>query len=321
MKPFAYLLSLLLFLVSSAHAQFNLSTIVNPLCADFRILGPCTCTGLLVDQVCQLVSYHQPSFIVEVVPIPGDSYLGGILSPGLLVAVITGDFLTQFSGGSGAAPLDSGHNQLTFREAHVYSIPQTIPQYGCGACDLQGEKTEPKLHYASELDFVNWRYIPDGIAEPIPLAALQLTGVWGSLFPRMGLSAHDSEPVGAALLAWRALTIAFDPAPGPGGITPHNVIEQAMGIVPTCFQVGLPTLSKCGLVGMNPILWQLEKVEPRGRNVFVFWEERTCCIDPETASCGLEGAALNQDNFCPLGYDPVFALVPGMPPDIPFDGH
>jgi hypothetical protein len=28
----------------------------------------------------------------------------------------------------------------------------------------------------------------------------------------------------------------------------------------------------------------------------------------------------NEDNFCPAGYDPVFALVPGMPLDVPFDG-
>jgi hypothetical protein len=29
----------------------------------------------------------------------------------------------------------------------------------------------------------------------------------------------------------------------------------------------------------------------------------------------------NADNFCPLAYDPLTAIVPGMPIDIPFDGH
>jgi hypothetical protein len=54
------------------------TTLLNPLCADFRVLGSCSCTEVIqADQVCQRVAYHQPAFIVETVPIPGDSVIGG----------------------------------------------------------------------------------------------------------------------------------------------------------------------------------------------------------------------------------------------------
>jgi len=326
MRRSASLLTLILCLSSNAYAQLDFTTLINPACADFKVLGSCSCTNVLqFDQVCTRVSYHQPKLLIETVPIPGDTYLGGILSPALLVGLVTAGEALAFAGGSGAAPLDSGHNQLSFREAHVFTIPPIFP-YGCNACDEQGEPepTTVTLNYASELDFPNWRYLPDGIAQPLPIAGLSLAGVWGSLYPRTGKSAHDSPPVAAALMAWRAATIAYNPAPGPGGIVPHTVLQPAIGIPPVCFQCAKPTLSKCGLVGMNPLHWQLEKVEPRGRNVFILWERRICCVDPSTAACGLAGLAVTgggADNFCDIPYDPVFGIVPGMPIDIPFDGH
>lgn len=160
------------------------STIINPLCADFRILGPCSCTEVIqVDQACLRVAYHQPAFIVETVPIPGDSVFGGsLLSPGIIAGLITGGASISFAGGSSALPLDSGHNQLTFLEAHVYSVPKILP-FGCNACDDRSIPDNPALtpHYFSELDFIPWRYIPDAVANPLPIAALSLAGVWGSL--------------------------------------------------------------------------------------------------------------------------------------------
>lgn len=300
------------------------TTLINPLCADFRVLGSCSCTEVIqADQVCQRVAYHQPAFIVETVPIPGDSVIGGgLLSPGVLAGLVTAGASISFAGGSSALPLDSGHNALTFLEAHVYSVPKILP-YGCNACDDRSIPDNPTLtpHYFSELDFIPWRYIPDGAANPLPIAALSLTGVWGSLFPRHGFTQHDSPPVAAALLAWRAMTIALNPAPGPGGLTPHTIVTPAIGEPPVCFQVGYPALSKCGLVGMNPLHWQLEKVEARGRNVFVLWEMKACCVEPSESVCGLAMSVGNENNFCPLAYDPVTAIVPGMPIDIPFDGH
>ena len=302
------------------HDLTGLMGLINRQCADFRILGPCSCTGAQVDQACLQVAYHQPACIVETVPIPGDAVIGaGLISPGAVLAPLLRTL--DFAGGSSALPQLSGHAALTFREAHVYSVPK-LTAYGCNACDGRSIPDEPLLtpHYYSELDFAAWRHLPDGAANPIPIQALTLAGAWGSLFPRIGFSQHDSPPVAAALLAWRAMSVAFNPAPGPGGFTPRTVISPAIGEPPVCFQVGYPQLSRCGLVGMNPLHWQLEKVEARGRNAFVFWEEKTCCVDPSSAACGQALAAGNQDNFCPAGYDPVFALVPGMPLDVPFDG-
>jgi hypothetical protein len=298
----------------------GLTGLINPQCADFRILGPCSCTGTQVEQACLWVAYHQPASVVETVPIPGDLIIGaGLISPGVVPGALV-DAL-DFAGGSSALPQTSGHAALTFREAHVYSAPRLLP-YGCNACDGRSIPDQPLLvpHYLSELDFAAWRYLPDGVANPIPIAGLNLAGVWGSLFPRIGFSQHDSPPVAAALLAWRAMAVAFNPAPGPGGSTPRTVILPAIGEPPVCFQVGYPNRSRCGLVGMNPLHWQLEKVEARGRNVFVFWEEKMCCVEPASATCGLAMSTGNEDNFCPAGYDPVFALVPGMPLDVPFDG-
>ena len=48
----------------------GLMGLINPQCADFRILGPCSCTGAQVDQACLQVAYHQPAYVVETVPIP-----------------------------------------------------------------------------------------------------------------------------------------------------------------------------------------------------------------------------------------------------------
>jgi hypothetical protein len=312
--------------VSAAGAQpvlndlTGLMSLINPQCADFRMLGPCSCTGTQVEQACVRVAYHQPAYLVETVPIPGDAVIGaGLISPGVVLGPLLGTL--NFAGGSSALPQDSGHAALTFREAHVYSVPKLLP-YGCHVCDGRSIPDAPLLipHYLSELDFAAWRYLPDGVANPLPLAGLNLAGVWGSLFPRIGFSQHDSPPVAAALLAWRAMAVAFNPAPGPGGLAPRTVITPAIGEPPVCFQVGYPNRSRCGLVGMNPLHWQLEKVEARGRSVFVFWEEKTCCVEPASAACGQAMSIGNEDNFCPVGYDPVFALVPGMPLDVPFDG-
>lgn len=318
MRRFSVELVILLLLgFSGARAQNSggLTGFINPQCADFRILGPCSCTHvLLVDQVCQRVAYHQPAYIVETVPIPGDTVIGaGLISPGVILGPLLGT--VNFAGGSGALPQVSGHASLTFREAHVYSAPKLFP-YGCNACDDASIPDTPLLtpHYLSELDFLAWRIVPDGVANPLPIGALGAAGVWGSLFPRVGFTQHDSPPVAAALLAWRAMAIAFFPTP------PHVVLSPAIGEPPVCFQVGHPTLSRCGLVGMNPIHWQLEEVEARGRNLFVFWEEKTCCVEPSDAACGIALSAANQDNFCPLAYDPVTGIVPTMPPDLPFDG-
>ena len=197
------------------HDLTGLMGLINPQCADFRILGPCSCTGAQADQACLQVAYHQPAYIVETVPIPGDAVIGaGLISPGAVLAPLL--HTLDFAGGSSATPQDSGHAALTFREAHVYSVPKLLA-YGCNACDGRSIPDAPLLtpHYLSELDFTAWRYLPDGAASIIPIQALSLAGAWGSLFPRIGFSQHDSPPVAAALLAWRAMSVAFKPGAWP----------------------------------------------------------------------------------------------------------
>ena len=97
-------------------------------------------------------------------------------------------------------------------------------------------------------------------------------------------------------------------------------MSPGVGPPPNCFQVAYPNRSRCARPGMNPIHWDLEKIGPHGRNLFIYWERKTCCIEPTLSACGLILSAGHHDNFCDLPLIPVTGLVPGMPPDIPFDG-
>jgi hypothetical protein len=327
----AVLLSLGLVVMSArvGHAQgavfldaLGLTTLINPACADFKVLGPCSCTGLGVDQVCELVAYHVPKYLVETVLIPGDTLIG----PGLLPPPIAGAIPSFFNplgltgaGGAGNA-ISSGHTALHFREVHVFTFPD-ITLFGCRACDLTTGPGEPILipKYVSELDVLAWRY---GSLEPASLLPFNIgdVGVWGSLYPRIGFNRHHELPVAAALSSYRAVHVLHNPAPDLTSPLPRVVISPGTGALPECFQVGYPKRSRCAKPGMNPIHWDLEKIGPHGRNIFVYWERKICCVDPATALCGLALAAGNVDNFCDIPLVPVTGIVPGMPPDIPFDG-
>ena len=125
----------------------GLNTLINPECADFKVYGPCSCTGLGVDQLCVRVSYHVPKYVVETVLIPGDTLIG----PGLLPPVIGASIPTFLNplglvgaGGAGNA-IASGHTALHFREVHVYTFPD-VTLFGCRVCDLTTLPGEPPFN-------------------------------------------------------------------------------------------------------------------------------------------------------------------------------
>lgn len=306
--------------VGSALAQLTvpgeITSMINPACADFQIEGPCSCTGIQVDQVCVLVSYHVPMYIVETILRPNDTVVGdGSVGGGF------GGLEEILSAGGSTDVKPSSRGRLTFRDARVYAAPIT-GVYGCNACP--STESALILLYDSTEDQRLWRIQPDFILPfASPLHALNGAGAWGFLFPRTGHSRGNSQPVASALAAWRALSILFVPTVIGGGThtiqgVPTNV-SSTTGI-PTCFQAGYPTLSRCGPVGMNPLHWADELIEPQGRNVFVLWGTKSCCVDPGVAACGQGFGAQATDQFCRIPFDPFFAVVPGMPFDIPFDG-
>jgi hypothetical protein len=300
----------------------GLTTLINPSCADFKVLGPCSCTGLGLDQLCQVVAYHVPKYLVETVLIPGDTLIGpGLLPPaigGALPALLN-PLGVSGAGGAGNA-ISSGHTALHFREVHVYAFPD-ITFFGCRACDLATLPGLPLLipHYFSELDTAAWRFVSDGLVIGLPFN-IGGVGVWGSLYPRTGFNRHHELPVAAALASYRAVHVVHHPLPDLTSPVPHVVVLPGAGTVPQCFQVGYPQLSRCARPGMNPIHWDLEKIGPHGRNIFIYWERKQCCVDPVLATCGLTLSAGNVDNFCDIPLIPSTGIVPGMPPDIPFDG-
>jgi len=102
-------------------------------------------------------------------------------------------------------------------------------------------------------------------------------GYWGFMYPRRGFFTHQSEVVGSAADAWRALEICG--LPKPGDRTRHVVTQRLPYpvLMTDKIQMIRPTLGGCMFPGKNPALWDMKKVSKDGKYMWLFWKKYVCC--------------------------------------------
>jgi len=101
-------------------------------------------------------------------------------------------------------------------------------------------------------------------------------GFWGATYPRRGFVTHQSEVVGSAIAATRAVSIA-----SLLGSTSHIVLETT-GFISSFdsdkLELIYPNPSGCIKIGQHPATWESGKLSPSGKYLWVYWRRRICCI-------------------------------------------
>ena len=264
-------------------------------CLDFRVIGLCVnpfgVTGVVV-------MYWEPALLIETVKRPGDSVIGSLI-PVIsgLTKDIAGNLSSQVTGlgvpaSSGSSSSNISQTNVQFNEVHVYEFP--FRNEVMAFVDMQCPDKLPTgsfVKYLSELDFLEWRI---GLVEAInpktvasiasaPICAATggflgdlCMGFWGATYPRTGFLTHQSEVVGSAGSAVRAVSIS-----GFLGSTAHIVLES-IGFIPSFesdrLELIYPVPSGPISIGENPALWESGKISYNGKYLWVYWRRRICCI-------------------------------------------
>jgi TraU protein len=276
LSSWAALTLIIVSLARPGEAQEGIAALPNPNCAQFTILGPCSC-GFPPTPTCLQVAYWEPGWLVETVKIPGDTAIAPIQQAlgtfGPPLHVLGG-------GGAGNSP-GSGQTNLHFNEAHVMTFPRFLggPCTGCQA----GQTQVFNVHYLSEIDPL-WR-LAVGAPSILDLFGLGQLGVWAPLYPRIGFAIHGSEPVGSGIAAARALDIAANPFGVPTNPENRVIITPTLGYS-RCCQLASPVQTPCFNVGTNPALWETGTVSATGKYIWIFWRFQTCCVPPSEVWCG-----------------------------------
>jgi len=266
-----------------------LADLPNPGCVTWKITGACFCNPFTP---CVSVSYYEPAYLVEVVKQPGTTLL--TLGQPLLAAALKAAGLSLWGGGGAANATGDGQTNKHYAEAHVWQFPQLLGG-PCTGCAPSGTFT---LHYASELDLPTWR---TATAAPTPLDLVQQIGVWARLYPRGGTVIHSSEVIASAVTAIRAMDITRQPIGTPPNVDVHRILQP----IPddhTCAQMALPKRLPCMTPGTPPPLWETGTTSKQGNYLLVFWRQRTCCVEPARATCGITvpGVGGQGANLCLL---------------------
>jgi len=297
LKKVFSLVLLLLVLLGKAFAleSTDILGMVNLNCIDLRVIGVCV-NSIGIPGI--IIMYWEPALLIETVKHPGDTVIdplkpviANMASQGTktLMSGLTG-LPVVVSSGSSSSKI-TGTN-LQFNEAHVYEFPfrDEIMFF----IDMQCPDKLPTgsfIKYLSELDSAEWRI---GVIEAlhpksIASAASGLTcaasgaflddlcmGFWGATYPRRGFVTHQSEVVGSAIAATRALSIA-----SLLGSTRHVVLETT-GFVPSFeadkLELIYPIPSGCIKIGQHPATWESGKLSTSGKYLWVYWRRRICCI-------------------------------------------
>ena len=264
-------------------------------CLDFRVLGPCVSPGGAPGII---VMYWEPALLIETVKRPGDTIIGSLI-PVIsdLTREVANNLSSQITVSGGAASAGSSSSKISqtnlqFNEVHIYEFP--FRDEVMAFVDVQCPDKLPAgsfIKYLSELDFLEWRtgaleaVNPKSIAS---IAAAPLCGVtgsntsdlcmgsWGATYPRTGFLTHQSEVVGSAGAAIRAVSIS-----GLLGSMGHVVLEET-GFVPSFegdrLELIYPVVSGSIPIGQNPIFWESGKLSLNGKYLWVYWRRRICCI-------------------------------------------
>jgi len=267
---------------------------VNLNCIDLRVIGVCVNPVGIPGIV---IMYWEPALLIETVKRPGDTVIDS-LKP-VIADMVSQGTKSLMSGLTGLpAGVSSGSNSskitgtnLQFNEAHVYEFP--FRGQIMSFIDTQCPDKLPTgsfIKYLSELDSLEWRIGAVEALHPksIASAASGLTcaatgaflddlcmGFWGATYPRRGFFTHQSEVVGSAVAAVRAVSIA-----SLLGSTAHIVLETT-GFIPSFesdkLELIYPNPSGCIKIGQNPATWESGKLSSSGKYLWVYWRRRICC--------------------------------------------
>ena len=193
------------------------------------------------------------------------------------------------SSGSSSSKLEETNTQ--FNEVHVYEFP--FRSEVMSFVDIQCPDKLPTgsfVKYLSELDFLEWRIGLLELINPKTIASIAagpvcgLTGsfmddlcmgFWGATYPRAGFLTHQSEVVGSAAAAVRAVSISSPLSIG-------HVVLESIGFIPSFqgdkLELIYPSVSGPIPIGQNPILWESAKLSPNGKYLWIYWRRRICCV-------------------------------------------
>lgn len=292
------MLALTLLLWTSPSLAQDLAVLPNLACVTWRIVGACACNP---TTPCVQVEYWEPGWLVETVKIPGTSALD--LTAPLVQAVADALGVPDFGGGGAGNATGTGHTNLQYNEAHVFTFPQLLG----GPCSGCAPNATLTLHYASEIDPL-WK-LATGLPGLLDLVGLGQLGVWAPLYPRGGKAIHGSEPVGSGIAAARALDIAFNPTGSPTSPEARVVLQRTDG-TSRCCQLASPRQTPCFPVGTHPARWETRTVSPRGTYLWIFWRKRTCCVNPNQATCGITLLGGYGANQCELDPRQLLSTAP-----------
>jgi len=264
-------------------------------CLDLKILGPCVrpsgVTGIIV-------MYWEPVLLIETVKRPGDTIIGSMMP---VISEITKDVADNLSAqitglgnvaSSGSSYSNISQANLQFNEVHVYEFP--FRDEIMAFIDVQCPDKLPTgsfIKYLSELDFMEWRTGALEAVNPKTIASISAAplcgvtgpvtgdlcmGSWGATYPRTGFLTHQSEVVGSAACAIRAVSIS-----GLLGSMGHVVLEET-GFAPSFegdkLELIYPVVSGPIAIGENPIFWESGKLSQNGKYLWVYWRRRICCV-------------------------------------------
>jgi len=294
------------FLRAAAALDVDAGALVNWSCLRLRI-GVCGCG--VPPEPCLRVRYHEPRLLIHTRAAPGGK--PGHESP------------QQFNEAT-AVPFPLH----LFRE--FFSFPCSV-DWSQPATGLQplNDALSSGAHYSSLLDRVAWRtgavemWAAQSIASTVTtrLGACAVEGLagqlgitvpglgnvcignWGPLFARTGWLVHPSEPVGSAAAAYRAAHILSHPEFLAGHVVPWPATDFRASTA-NLMQLALPRMTRCFRPGTPPSTWEHATGSPIGQYVWVYWVERSCCVEASKVA-GLLAAT-------PRGA-PVAALGPSGP--------